>query len=715
MSFSSPISAVDCAPVNPLSALAGHLTAASSSLVPGNVAQAQKLPLRPSQPLVDAHLHARHSRPPAGPAASASGLVDQFQALALQQQQHEREMRHLSAIHSAIVQPPPQMAAAPAAQWLSEFDARAATAQPPPGLAMSLPPHQLQHAHQLPHQHQHPAMFHRPPLYQPAPFMMPQMHFQPARPLLAPPPVMSATQLQTPRADENIMAEVYGQQADAAGSFQQGVASVHEPAQFVDSFTSGDQVQSGFGGGLNGEMIERLMASDDPKWRNSKFLKFISKIKEGKIEFRNNEAVEREAEPQGAEDWATEFQQSNFPTGWSEDFEQREGLRPLASSEDIANMAAGWSRPINADAADEATWNEEFRELVQGAAEPLTDEEKQWSDSFAASSGFDLNWSQALEQMQQAQPQSQSDPEYVFHARPNSYLSSQSSPFEEGMRLLAAGQLNEAILAFEATVQLDPSHSEAWCQLGAAQAENENEREAIAALLKAVSLDPYNIQALLQLGVSYTNDLEESRALNYLATWLESNPDYQSETILAAKNSIDEYSQFYGSGAGHSHLDAGLHGQVTAMFKEALRLRPADSQLHTVLGVLYHLSSDFDQSIECFKTALKLSPDSAQLWNKLGATLANSSRSGEAVHAYHRALQLRPRYVRALANLAISYANQNAHESACVYYLKCLQCNDQPDHIWSYLRISLAQLGKDELVELTHRRNVQLFKAHYDF
>jgi len=118
--------------------------------------------------------------------------------------------------------------------------------------------------------------------------------------------------------------------------------------------------------------------------------------------------------------------------------------------------------------------------------------------------------------------------------------------------------------------------------------------------------------------------------------------------------------------------------------------------------VLYHISSDFDKAIEAFKNAVKLKPDDPALWNKLGATQANSSRSSDAVHAYKRALQLRPAYVRTLANLAISYANQGMHEDAVRTYLTTLTHNPDANHVWSYLRISLSHLQREDLIELSH-------------
>jgi hypothetical protein len=45
------------------------------------------------------------------------------------------------------------------------------------------------------------------------------------------------------------------------------------------------------------------------------------------------------------------------------------------------------------------------------------------------------------------------------------------------------------------------------------------------------NLTPPLPAALLMLGVSYTNDLEETRALGYLKTWMVNNPDYQGTEV----------------------------------------------------------------------------------------------------------------------------------------------------------------------------------------
>ncbi|KAK3069247.1 hypothetical protein LTS18_000380, partial [Coniosporium uncinatum] len=96
-----------------------------------------------------------------------------------------------------------------------------------------------------------------------------------------------------------------------------------------------------------------------------------------------------------------------------------------------------------------------------------------------------------------------------------------ADPFGEGMRIMEeGGNLSLAALAFEAAVQKDPQHVEAWVKLGAAQAQNEKESPAIRALEQALKVDPSNLEALMGLAVSYTNEGYDSTAYRTLERWL---------------------------------------------------------------------------------------------------------------------------------------------------------------------------------------------------
>ena len=113
--------------------------------------------------------------------------------------------------------------------------------------------------------------------------------------------------------------------------------------------------------------------------------------------------------------------------------------------------------------------------------------------------------------------------------------------------------------------------------------------------------------------------------------------------------------------------------------------------------------------------ATQLKSQDPTIWNKLGATQANSEKSAAAVSAYHKALEIKPNFVRARANLGIAYANQGMHEEAAQAYLTTLVRNPNAEHIWSYLRLSLASMGREDLIQATHERNLDVFRSNFIF
>jgi len=217
--------------------------------------------------------------------------------------------------------------------------------------------------------------------------------------------------------------------------------------------------------------------------------------------------------------------------------------------------------------------------------------------------------------------------------------------------------------------------------------------------------------------VAHSNNYNSTASLHCLKSWLLANPAYHGALDLQP---LREYDELYGSdetansaAAAGGPLNMELHEVVTKLFVDATKANPQDAEVWTVVGLLYRLSSDFDQSIAAFREAIKLRPDDPQMWNKLGAMITNSGEnSEEAIAAFNQAVRLHPKYVRALSNMGVCYYNERQYEESVDAFLRCLAINDEPTHLWGYIRMSLSKMGREDLALVAREQNVELLQRH---
>ncbi|KAM6159834.1 PEX5-related protein isoform 5-T5 [Erethizon dorsatum] len=315
------------------------------------------------------------------------------------------------------------------------------------------------------------------------------------------------------------------------------------------------------------------------------------------------------------------------------------------------------------------------------------------------------NW---ISENQEAQNQvtiSASEKGYYFHTE--NPFKDWPGAFEEGLKRLKEGDLPVTILFMEAAILQDPGDAEAWQFLGITQAENENEQAAIVALQRCLELQPNNLKALMALAVSYTNTGHQQDACEALKNWIKQNPKYKY--LVKSKKGSPGLTRRMSK----TPVDSSVLEGVKELYLEAAHQNGdmIDPDLQTGLGVLFHLSGEFNRAIDAFNAALTVRPEDYSLWNRLGATLANGDRSEEAVEAYTRALEIQPGFIRSRYNLGISCINLGAYREAVSNFLTALSLQrksrnqQQVPHpaisgnIWAALRIALSLMDQPELFQ----------------
>jgi peroxin-5 len=387
------------------------------------------------------------------------------------------------------------------------------------------------------------------------------------------------------------------------------------------------------------------------------------------------------------------------------------------------------------------------------------------SETTAANSNMDSYWSDLQDEWNSAAVSNPNHPwldefQKVFDAykiyefdRENP-LKSHPNPFAEGLERLKLHDIVNAVLLFEAAVASEPDNMLAWQYLGTTQVENEQDSQAIRALRRCLELKGDNLVALSTLATSYTNESMQRLAFDSLIKWIKFHPSYkhllkndeQAARLLASSELLNENSAtpFYMATLSVVHARDFIDLQeifLKAVRESASTPNKIDPNLQCCLGILFHLSCEYDKAADCFKTALQIKPNDHLLWNKLGATYANNNRNEEAIDAYYQALKLCPGFVRARYNLGIGCMNLGAYKEAVEHFLTALlqqsqstltntktademKTNQLPlnnlnniqkmsETIWSTLRLALSYMDRSDLYSYCLSKDLEYLKNEF--
>jgi tetratricopeptide (TPR) repeat protein len=194
----------------------------------------------------------------------------------------------------------------------------------------------------------------------------------------------------------------------------------------------------------------------------------------------------------------------------------------------------------------------------------------------------------------------------------------------QGNILFNQGKYEEALLALDEALNIDPGLATAWASRAGTLINLGRNEEALQAAENAISLDSQYSVAWYNKGAAlfYMGKYEE--AVPALDKAIELNPNYALAWITKA-----------GAIVNLGRNDEGLLAS-----EEAIRLNPRSAKAWNNKGAALKGLGRYDEAIACFDKAIELDPNYALAWNNRGYALNALGRSAEANAAFARARDL---------------------------------------------------------------------------
>jgi Flp pilus assembly protein TadD len=254
---------------------------------------------------------------------------------------------------------------------------------------------------------------------------------------------------------------------------------------------------------------------------------------------------------------------------------------------------------------------------------------------------------------------------------------------EQGFDLIDTGQNQEAILAFDKAISIDPENVHAWNGRGTAFFNLGDNSEALKAFNQAISIDSTYAHAYIGKGnVLYAlskfneslDEFDKAIALDPDITWawngkgttlLELGLTDQSAAAFDRAIALDPENPHAWAGRGYLLLKLGKNQEALESFNQALSIDPNnkpaqdgkeqalnpagagqsydEAKAYVEKGNTYFSQGRYDDAMSAFEKAISLNQNDAPAWAGKGHVLIHRGRCDEAEETFTKALSIDPR------------------------------------------------------------------------
>lgn len=221
--------------------------------------------------------------------------------------------------------------------------------------------------------------------------------------------------------------------------------------------------------------------------------------------------------------------------------------------------------------------------------------------------------------------------------------------FDKGNSMMVAGQLQDAITAFDKAIELNPQYARAYSVRGFAYAKADQPQKGINDCNKAIELVPNNAGAYVNRGFAYYKSRYYDQAIKDVNRAIEINP--KSDKAYHVR--------------GLCHLAEKAYSQAIENFDMAIKLNPNWGYPYSNRCLAYHMSgkAGLDNIKDCDR-AIEINPYNNDFYVNRGFAFLNLKKYPDALADLNKAVGMDPKYVRAYINRGIVFYHLNKFQEA---------------------------------------------------
>ncbi|MCP2605807.1 tetratricopeptide repeat protein [Candidatus Aminicenantes bacterium AC-335-O07] len=324
------------------------------------------------------------------------------------------------------------------------------------------------------------------------------------------------------------------------------------------------------------------------------------------------------------------------------------------------------------------------------------------------------------------------------------YFNSGEYFYLRGLSYILLEKFQEAIQAFENSININRQNSDAFFQLGFLYGKTGDNEKALQAYKEACSINPNNYRAFFGIGKIYLKQNQYNQAIPPFTECTRIKPDFPDayynlglcyEEIGQLATAAEIYKKFIEinpgpawtaySKLGEVYIKLQQYDKAVTAFEEVIKSTPNDIRANYNLAYAYDMCGETEKAVDIYRKLINLTPDQAETYynrifrvydkkgdfNKaleVGMELVNRypdkaiyyyyvgiehfklGNNDKAIEFFNKTIELDPNYAPAYYNSGLVYFRLKRFDRAAEVFEKFLEL--QPDNADACYNLGSAYL-----------------------